>query len=118
MQDRERSLWTWRNLRDGGLSFLISISVFGATAAIASALLKRPFFAGFLDRDGYWTADGLAGLIAAIAWLCTIFFLARLLEKHQIMSLEAKRPDPPNGTQQAGAATVTARRDGADDSAT
>jgi hypothetical protein len=83
IQDRERSLWTWRNLRDSGFSFLISICVFGATAAIAAALLKRPFFAEFLDRDGYWTADGLAGLIGAIAWLCTIFLLARLLEKHQ-----------------------------------
>ena len=83
IQDRARSLWTRRNLRDGGFSFLISICVFGATAVMAAALLKRPFFAEFLDRDGYWTADGLAGLIGAIAWLCTIFLLARLLEKHQ-----------------------------------
>ena len=43
-QDQERSPWTWRSIRDGGLGFLISICVFAATASIVSALLKSPFF--------------------------------------------------------------------------
>ena len=80
-QDQERSPWTWRSIRDGGLGFLISICVFAATASTASALLKSSFFAEFLDRDDYRKADGLAALIGVLAWLCTIFFLARSKEQ-------------------------------------
>ena len=80
-QDQERSPWTWRSIRDGGLGFLISICVFAATASTVSALLKSPFFSEFFDRDDYRRADGLAGFIGALAWLCTIFFLARLKEQ-------------------------------------
>jgi hypothetical protein len=80
-QDQERSPRTWRSIRDGGLGFLISICVFAATASIVSALLKSPFFAEFFDRDDYRRADGFAGLIGALAWLCTIFFLARSNEQ-------------------------------------
>jgi hypothetical protein len=62
-------------MRDGGLGFLISICIF------AGALLKGPLFFKFFDRDDYRRADGLAGLIGAFAWLCTIFFLTRLKEQ-------------------------------------
>jgi hypothetical protein len=72
---------TWRSICDGGLGFLISICVFAATASIVSALLKSPFFSEFFDRDDYRRADGFAGLIGALAWLCTIFFLARSNER-------------------------------------
>jgi hypothetical protein len=80
-QDQERSPWTWRSIRDGGLGFLISICVFAATASTVSALLKSPFFSEFFDHDDYRRADGLAGFIGALAWLFTIFFLARLKEQ-------------------------------------
>jgi hypothetical protein len=80
-QNQERSPWRWRSIRDGGLGFLISICVFAATAATASALLKSSFFAEFFDRDDYRRAAGLAGLIGVLAWLCIIFFLARLKEQ-------------------------------------
>jgi hypothetical protein len=78
MEDRERL--PWRSIRDSGIGFLISICVFGATAFVSSVLLKSRFFEGFFDRDNYWRADSFAGLVGAIAWLCTIFFLARLSE--------------------------------------
>jgi hypothetical protein len=48
-QDQERSPWTWRSIRDGGLGFLISICIFAATASIVSALLKSPLFSKFFD---------------------------------------------------------------------
>jgi hypothetical protein len=82
-RDREQSPWTWRNIRDVGFSLFISICVFGATASTVSALLKHRFFDEFLDlnRDGYWSADGLAGLIGVIAWTCTILFLDDLSDK-------------------------------------
>jgi hypothetical protein len=82
-QEQERSPWSRRSIRDGGLGFLISICVFAATASIVSALLKSPFFSKFFDRDDYRRADSFAGLIGALAWLCTIFFLARLKEQSQ-----------------------------------
>jgi len=83
MTDRNQERTPWRNIRDSGVGFFISICVFGTTAFIASALLKSRYFDGFFDHDGYWRADSFAGLIGAIAWLCTIFFLARLSERPQ-----------------------------------
>jgi len=83
MTDRNRERTPWRNIRDSGVGFFISICVFGTTAFIASALLKSRYFDGFFDHDSYWRADSFAGLIGAIAWLCTIFFLARLSERPQ-----------------------------------
>ena len=83
MTDRNQERTPLRNIRDSGVGFFISICVFGTTAFIASALLKSRYFDGFFDDDGYWRADSFAGLIGAIAWLCTIFFLARLSERPQ-----------------------------------
>jgi hypothetical protein len=78
MTDRGRS--PWHSIRDSGIGFLISICVFGATAFGSSVLLKGRFFQGFFESDSYWRADSFAGLVGAIAWLCTISFLAQLSE--------------------------------------
>ena len=61
MTDRNRERTPWRNIRDSGVGFFISICVFGTTAFIASALLKSRYFDGFFDHDSYWRADSFCG---------------------------------------------------------
>jgi len=97
-RDREQSRWTWRNKRNVGFSLFISICVFGATASTVSALLKHPFFDEFLDRDGYWSANGLGALIGGIACLCTILFLADLWSPPLILQRKPRKIETPAPT--------------------
>jgi hypothetical protein len=97
-RDREQWPWTWRNKRNVGFSLFISICVFWATASTVSALLKHRFFDEFLDRDGYWGADGLAALIGGIACLCTILFLADLWSPPLILQRKPRKIETPAPT--------------------
>jgi hypothetical protein len=77
--DEERTRYTWREIRDDVFCLYVSICVFAATAYGISDVLKLPLFADLFNRDGYWSAYGLGGLIGAAAWTYTVLFFNRVL---------------------------------------